>query len=370
MEFGHDWHPQGVMPSGPLGSICDVPGVTVGHCAIDDKEKNIYSGVTAICPSPDSPYENKLPAAVHIINGYGKSAGLMQVGEMGCIETPLVLVNTLAVGVGFEAVVTHMLKDHLGIGGQDGTVNPIVLECNDGYLSDVRERATKPEHVHAAINAADVQFEQGAAGAGRGMVCYGLKGGIGTASRIVELPHGSYTMGCLVLTNFGALENLTIAGNFVGKQLNAAGFAPENGMLPQTGGSVIVVLATDAPLSSRQLARICRRVPVGISRTGAYIASGSGEIALAFSVANRIPYRQGTEPLQRCYLGEGSLNGFFSATAQVVEEAILSSLYHGKTTEGRDGHRVWGLRDALAKVPPQQAEDTPWPGWAAANKAK
>ncbi len=334
------------MPSGKLGSICDVRGVRVGHAAISDGP--VQTGVTAILPREGNLFSDKLPAACHVINGFGKTAGLLQIRELGTLETPILLTNTLSVGTVWETLARYMLRDNPGIGRETGTVNPVVCECNDGYLNDIRGFHVTPSLVMDALKTAATDFERGAVGAGRGMSCYGLKGGIGTASRIVRAFGTDFTLGALLLTNFGTLEEFVFLGNPLGERLSCRLSPP-----PSDPGSVIVVLGTDAPLSPRQLGRVARRAVSGLARTGSAIASGSGEIVLAFSTAYSIPQdARGISEYR--VLQESELDAFFLATSEAVEEGVLDSLWAAETTYGRDGHFRRGLAEVLESegIPP------------------
>lgn len=237
----------GTLPSGPLGKISDVPGVTVGHCTVDTQTQK--TGVTVVMPCADDMFAQKLPAAACVLNGFGKTAGLVQIGELGTLETPIALTNTLNVGLVYDAMVEYMVGRCAQSGTALRSVNPVVAECNDGGLNDIARRAVRQEHVFAAIENARADFEEGDVGAGKGMVCHGLKGGIGSASRIVELDGARYTLGVLALANHGRLEDLCIGGKSVGAKIAAhLESAPEQ---QQDKGSCIVVMATDLPLCAR-----------------------------------------------------------------------------------------------------------------------
>ncbi len=312
----------GRLEKGERNLITDVPGVTVGHRTLS--EGKIQTGVTAIVPHPGNCFREKCPAAIHIINGFGKSAGMMQVQELGTLETPILLTNTLSVGTASTALIRYMLEGNPDIGVTTGTVNPLVLECNDGRLNDIRGLHVGEEHIFDALRAASADFEEGAVGAGTGMCCYGLKGGIGSASRIVPIGGKNYTLGTLLLTNFGALRDLTVCGQPVGREL-------ADRPLPDQG-SVIVITATDLPLSSRQLGRVARRAQNGLARTGTITGTGSGEVVVCFSTANKIShYPEG--PVTRAeYLHEEYIDTVFRAVGECVEESVVSSLLHAKTT--------------------------------------
>ncbi len=335
-EFGFTL---GRMAKGRRNLITDVPGVKVGQVSIHDGE--IHTGVTAILPHTGDIFHDKCPAASHVINGFGKSTGLVQVDELGTIETPLILTNTLSVGTASTALVRYMLERNADIGVDTGTVNPMVFECNDGYLNDIRGLHVKQEHVLEALAAASDEFEEGAAGAGCGMCCYSLKGGIGSASRTFELYGSTYTVGSLLLTNFGSLRDLTIGGDRVGERLWAEKEAEE-----KEKGSVIIIIATDAPLSARQLKRVARRAQSGIARTGSISGNGSGEIALAFTTTNRIPHYSIDKPICIQTMYEEDMDLMFRAAIECVEESVISSLTHAVRTEGFRGH----VRESLADL--------------------
>lgn len=335
-EFGFTL---GRMAKGRRNLITDVPGVKVGQVSIHDGE--IHTGVTAILPHTGDIFHDKCPAASHVINGFGKSTGLVQVDELGTIETPLILTNTLSVGTASTALVRYMLERNADIGVDTGTVNPMVFECNDGYLNDIRGLHVKQEHVLEALAAASDEIEEGAAGAGCGMCCYSLKGGIGSASRTFELYGSTYTVGSLLLTNFGSLRDLTIGGDRFGERLWAEKEAEE-----KDKGSVIIIIATDAPLSARQLKRVARRAQSGIARTGSISGNGSGEIALAFTTTNRIPHYSIDKPICIQTMYEEDMDLMFRAAIECVEESVISSLTHAVRTEGFRGH----VRESLADL--------------------
>lgn len=342
----------GTLPGGPLDKISDVPGVTVGHCTIDtDTHK---TGVTVVLPCADNPFTNKLPAAAYVLNGFGKTAGLVQIDELGTLETPIALTNTLNVGQVHDAMVEYMLRRCAQDGVSLRSVNPVVAECNDGGLNDIAHRAVHAEHVFAAIDAAAADFALGDAGAGKGMVCHDLKGGIGSASRVVVLDGASYTVGVLVLANHGCLRDLCIGGKAVGGEIAAEiarrAAAGQTGALPSIEtsadlGSCIVILATDLPLSSRQLGRVVRRASVGLARLGSYIGHGSGEVFLGFSTANRIPHESERAVLSGTYLHEGKIDAAFRAAAEATGEAVLSAMLCADTVTGFDGSTKYSLRE-------------------------
>lgn len=318
----------GRMERGPLNAITDVPGVRVGHCTVDnDRHK---TGVTVILPCGDNIFREKMVAACHVLNGFGKTAGLMQIQELGTLETPIALTNTLNVGLVHDAMVEYMCRQAEKCGYAIRSVNPVVCECNDASLNDIRHRAVGEKEVFAAIANASETFAQGDVGAGKGMTCHDLKGGIGSSSRIVTIGDERFTIGVLVLTNHGSLRDLTIGGENVGVDI-------ERRIHEDTPdeGSCIMIVATDLPVTSRQLGRIIRRCSVGLARLGSYIGHGSGEVMVGFSTANRIPARGGCMNL-RC-IHESNMDEAFRAVAEATEEAVLRSMLHAKTVTGYSG---------------------------------
>ena len=241
----------GKLETGMENSITDVKGVRVGHLTLNDGD--IKTGVTAIIPHGGNMFKEKLIASSHVINGFGKTVGTIQINELGTIETPILLTNTLSVGVASNALMEYMLDGNEDIGKTTGTVNPVVCECNDAYLNDIRGGHIKREHVLKALDNCDVDFLEGAYGAGTGMSCYGLKGGIGTSSRIVKLDNKDYTVGVLVLSNFGEKEDFTINGVKAGEKIIEIDKINE---VEEDKGSIIIIVATDIPLTNRQLERI------------------------------------------------------------------------------------------------------------------
>lgn len=330
----------GSFPAGERNLITDVPGVRVGHVTLSDGD--VQTGVTAIIPAEGNLFAQKVPAACHVINGFGKAAGLVQVQELGTIETPIVLTNTFGVGTGVNALIRYSLADNEDIGLTTGTVNPVVLECNDGRLNDIRGMHVKEEHVLEALACASEDFAEGAVGSGTGMCCLGLKGGIGSASRLVELDGKSYTIGALVMSNFGSEGNLMIDGRHAGREISARQEGEQ-----KDKGSIIMLLATDIPLSERQLRRICKRAGVGLARTGSYYGNGSGDIAIAFTTANRVPHYSKSAFIDMKMIDDEKIDPVFAMSAEAVEEAIISSLWHAETLTGRDGKVQHGLREFI-----------------------
>jgi D-aminopeptidase len=346
----------GDLPPGPLNAITDVPGVRVGQAtltlgqgALKPGHGPVRTGVTVVLPHGDNLFREKVPAAVHTINGYGKAAGFEQVRELGVLEAPLALTNTLNVGLILDALVQAALRDSPEIGVTTSSINIVVGETNDGYLNDLQGRHVCAEHVFAALESASSgPFELGAAGAGTGTVCYGWKGGIGTASRILPPELGGYRLGALLQTNFGRASDLLIGGWLAGKHFQPP---PEKSPERPDAGSVMIVLATDAPLDSLQLGRLCRRAQGGLARTGSHFAGGSGDFVIAFSTAYRLPHSPPQPVALRPVLADDSaLNGLFRAVGECVEEAVLDSLACAETVEGRDGHVAYAfpMAEALA----------------------
>ncbi len=314
----------GKMTPGPRNQISDVPGVTVGHCTLDDGD--VKTGVTVVMPSADNPFVYKLTASAHVLNGFGKTLGLVQVEELGVIETPIALTNTLSVGDIHAAMVEYMLDR---TDGGFASINPVICECNDAYLNDIRHRAVRKEHLFRAIADARADFQEGDVGAGKGMSCHGLKGGIGSASRIVPLKEGDFTLGVLTLTNHGRLEDFRIDG------VPIADCAP-TGEIER--GSCIVIVATDLPLTDRQLYRAIRRAGVGLIRLGSFIGHGSGEVMIGFTTANRIPHDAEADILPLRALREDRMDVVFRAVAEATEEAILNAMAAAGDVTGYRGH--------------------------------
>ncbi len=342
----------GRLPAGPLNAITDVPGVRVGHVTRIEGDGPLVegvgplrTGVTAIVPHEGSLFRDKVAAGVFSLNGFGKATGFEQIRERGSIETPIVLTNTLNVGRAADALVAWMLRDHPEIGLTTGTVNPVVAECNDGFLNDLRGRHIGRDEVWAAIDgAAGGQVAEGCVGGGTGTACYQFKGGIGTASRLVL--DGQFTVGALVQTNMGRRPELRVLGAPVGKHLLEQ-YMPEPG-----AGSIIMVLATDAPLSALQLRRLATRGALGLARTGAISSDQSGDFVIAFSTTNRTAHvpAAAVEVAARLNDDSAALDAFFLAAVESVEEAILNALVAATTMTGRDGHTLHALpHDALRK---------------------
>lgn len=334
--------------------LTDVPGVSVGHRTIQHDE--VHTGVTAIIPHQGNLFRQKLPAAIHVINGFGKSAGTIQVEELGTLETPIILTNTFGVGTASNALIRDALTKNPEIGETTGTVNPLVFECNDGEINDIRKLVVTEGDVFAAIEAADEIFEEGSIGAGTGMRSYELKGGIGSASRQLTLDERNFTIGCLVLTNYGRLADLVIDGYPVGIEI--AEFYADSLSSGAEKGSVIVVLATDMPLSSRQLKRISKRASVGITRSGAFIGNGSGEIVISFSTAQRINHFEKRTILPWQVLNENKIDKVFQVIPELVDEAVMHSLLRGQAVKTRKGRPVRNLLECMEEIQKNQHSAT------------
>jgi D-aminopeptidase len=306
----------GTLPPGKHNAITDVAGVAVGHATIH-KGDSVRTGVTVVLPHGDNLFRNKVPAAIHVGNGFGKLVGSTQVQELGNIESPIALTNTLSVGKVADALVAHMLR----VPGNEHvrSINVIVGETNDGMLNDIRGRHVEARHVEQALAAAKTgPVAEGSIGAGHGTVCFGWKGGIGTASRRA----GEYTVGVLVQSNFGG--TLTVAGTPIPRQLQPAGKTRED-------GSCMIVVATDAPLSHRNLGRLAARAMAGMARTGASFSNGSGDYVIAFSTAKELRIRPGGDKTGAAVLKNQRMTALFRAVAEATEEAILNSLFQATT---------------------------------------
>ena len=321
----------GFMPPGPLNAITDVPGVLVGHRTLRDETHN--TGVTVILPRPDI-YAHKCRAAAQVINGYGKSAGIIQIQELGQLESPIALTGTLNVGKVSEALVDYMVREMEKAGRTLRSFNPVVGECNDSGLNLPGTRPVETEHVMEAIADASQTFAQGCVGAGTGMTCHGLKGGIGSASRLIGADDRTFTLGVLSLCNHGELRELTVGGRRIGPQIMRAMEQESPG---EDKGSCIVVLATDAPCSSRQLARIARRCAAGLARCGSFWGHGSGDIVIAFSTAEDIRQDEKALVLQTRIWNEDRLDLLFQAAAEAAEESVLNALCAAEPVTGPGG---------------------------------
>jgi D-aminopeptidase len=296
---------------GPANAITDVAGVRVGQRTLLDH--GARTGVTAILPHEGDLYREPVPAAAEVHNGFGKSVGLIQVRELGQIESPILLTNTFGVSACATALIRRAIAANPAIGRGAATVNPLVLECNDGGVNDIQALHVIEQTANEALAAVSNRVAQGTVGAGTGMRTFGYAGGIGTASRAV----GSHVLGALVLANFGTMSELRVMGRRV---------PPIRAQEVTDKGSVIVLLATDAPLDARQLGRLCRRSPAALGRLGSYMGHGSGDITVAFSTAKA-----------QALLPDAELDRYFLATVEAIEEAVLNAIWHGTAREGYDG---------------------------------
>ena len=337
----------GTMGHGVRNAISDVEGVRVGHCTVDDPSRGVHSGVTVVIPASGSLFRNKVVASSSVFNGFGKSAGLLQIEEKGTLETPILLTGVSSVGAMFEALFRYEMDRDAEICRTDGSVNPLICECNDSFLNDARACRLGPAHLEAAIFGAVSDFDEGSVGAGRGMSCFQLKGGIGSASRVFEIADRPFTVGVLVNANFGELACLTAGGQNVGSRVQKL----LNAEKTEERGSIILVVATDAPLDSRQLKRLCKRTFIGVGRTGSFVGDGSGDIAVAFSTACRLPH---TSPEGGCVVREtvheDHINPFFKATVEASEEAVLNALVSAEPLKGRDGNERRSLNEFLPRI--------------------
>lgn len=330
----------GILRTGSLNSITDVPGVKVGQVTIREGD-TVNTGVTAILPHDGNIFQNKVPAAIFVANGFGKLTGYTQVEELGNIETPVVLTNTLSVSTAIAAVVEHTISQP----GNEGvmSVNAVVGETNDSRLNDIRGRHVKAEHVLEAIRKAEGgPVAEGNVGAGTGTVCFGFKGGIGTASRILPATRGGYTLGVLVQTNYGGI--LQINGVPVGLELDRYSFRFARNEYKEDGSCMIVVM-TDAPLTARNLKRLASRAFAGMIRTGASGSNGSGDYVIAVSTAEelRIPYSSSSMYEEWRELRNDELDLLFQAVAEATEEAIINSLFAAETVKAKKGFPVEAL---------------------------
>jgi D-aminopeptidase len=326
----------GVIPTGPANSLTDVAGVRVGHRTIVEGN-SVRTGVTAVIPHSGNVFLQKVPAAIHVANGFGKFVGSTQIEELGVLESPIVLTNTLSTFAAADALVSWVLKQE---GCQDvKSVNPVVGECNDAFLNDIRQQRVRTEDVVAAIQSAhDGPVKEGCVGAGTGTRCMGWKGGIGSSSRRLPASLGGYTVGVLVQTNCGG--SLTIAGVPVGRELGR--YYMKDQIREHEHGSCIVIVATDAPLDARRLQRLAKRAPLGLAAAGSPISHGSGDYVLAFSTAKglRSAYQADSPTTSTKLLRDDQLSPLFQAVRDATEEAVINSLLQAVTTTGHEGRTV------------------------------
>ena len=329
----------GVLKTGKFNAITDVEGVSVGHETLVEGE-NIRTGVTAILPHSGNIFQSKVPAAIYIGNGFGKLAGYTQVKDLGNIETPIILTNTLSVPASSEALRSYTLDLP---GNEDvRSVNSVVGETNDGWLNDIRGRHVQQEHVFSAIrNASSGLVKEGNVGAGTGTICFGYKGGIGTSSRVLPKSLGGFTVGVLVQTNFGGV--LEINGAPVGKELNTYPYRDK--ILNDADGSCMIVIMTDAPLDARNLERLAKRGMMGLAKTGGIASNGSGDYVIAVSTNEAVRIAQTSDRRFNTMelLRNDEMSPLFLAAIEATEEAILNSLFTASTMTGRDGHQIEAL---------------------------
>jgi len=329
----------GVMDAGNLNAITDVPGVKVGHKTLISTE-SVRTGVTAILSHDGNLFQSKVPSAVFAGNGFGKLSGTTQIDELGTLESPLILTNTLNLAEGIQAVIEHTLAQKGNEKVQ--SVNAVVGETNDGFLNDIRGRHVKKEDVLDAIQSAvSGSVVEGNVGAGTGTVCFGYKGGIGTSSRKLPKSLGGYTVGVLVQTNFGGV--LQIDGVPVGEEL--AKFSFSDKLLNNVDGSCMIIVATDAPLDARNLERLAKRAFMGMAKTGGIASNGSGDYVIAFSTAEslRVAHQPSQSVIQAGYLHNDFTSPVFMAAIEATEEAIINSLFAAKTTIGNNGSKIEAL---------------------------
>jgi D-aminopeptidase len=332
----------GRLPVGMKNCITDVPGVKVGHVTLDKplgNDEYAATGVTAILPHGDNLFQNKVVGATYVLNGFGKTTGLVQVEELGLIESPIMLTNTFGVPAVTQGTLQYMLDETPEIGDSTGTINIVVGECNDSRLNSIRALPVQPSDAIAAIKGATTDTSlEGAVGAGKGMICFGYKGGIGTSSRVVkdDMSGTAYTIGCLVLSNFGEKDHFQIDKYKLDDKQEVPAY-PKS-----ADGSIMIVLATDAPVDSRQLRRIAKRCGIGLGRTGSHFSNGSGDIVIAFSTAHKIRHSSSESVESSIQLREDHaiMNDLFLAATEITEEAILNSLSQAVTTSGRMGNIV------------------------------
>lgn len=357
----------GSMPTGRLNKITDVPGVKVGHATIDTEFHK--TGLTVIIPAPGNLFTHKLTAATHIVNGFGKTCGTVQVDELGTLETPIALTSTLCVGRVADAVVGYTLEQCAADGVDVCSVNPVVGETNDATFNRAADRAVGEKELREALAAACDDFDEGDVGAGKGTTCLGVKGGIGSASRLITLNDGkTYTLGALLQTNFGRLDDLTIAGAPVGMDIRRI---LERGPAEPDQGSCMMVIGTDLPLSELQLKRVLRHAVVGLARVGSYVGHGSGDVVLGFTTANRHePSESHLRPMTA--LSDSAIDAAFRAAVECVEESVLNSIACADSVTGSDGRNVntlHGLPEFLPELKSIYWPDAQAPAADAGEKA-
>ena len=329
-------------PAGALNKLTDVPGVRVGHYTVDTEEHK--TGVTVILPCEENIFASKLTAAAFVHNGFGKTAGIPQIEELGTLESPIALTDTLNVGKVHDALVDYMVEQCERDGVELTSMNPVVGECNDDSLNKITERVIGIPEVRAAIDSACRDFEEGDVGAGKGTTCFGMKGGIGSASRLVELDGKTYVVGVLVQSNFGKTKHFVLDGKPLGELIS--GKIEE---ARKDEGSIMMVVGTDLPVSDRQLKRIIRRAGVGLSRCGSFMGHGSGDIMLGFSTGNVYRKEEDRAVIPAAVMNEAMLDDVFEAAAEATEEAVLNSLAAAHTVTGYKGNTRYSLTDLYLK---------------------
>jgi D-aminopeptidase len=347
----------GIYPTGPLNAITDITGVKVGHTTLISGEGPlkpgvgpIRTGVTVVIPRDDV-WHKKVPAGSFVLNGTGEMTGLAWVAESGFLEYPIALTNTLNVPRVANGVMNWMIQQYPEIGITDDTLTPVVAECDDGRLNDIQGRHVSEMDVANALEgAASGPVNEGTVGAGTGMVSYGFKGGIGTASRKLPDKEGGYTVGVLVNANHGRRPELVVSGIPVGRLYDISAAAEPTVQSGQNEGSIIIVIATDAPLDGRQLTRLAKRASLGLARTGSTARHGSGDFMLAFSTANVIPHYPKEPTYTFTHLADTHLNPLITATVEATEEAILNALTMATTIVGRDDYRAEGISLARLRI--------------------
>ncbi|MFO8173561.1 MAG: P1 family peptidase [Longimicrobiales bacterium] len=337
----------GRFPSGKHNAITDVAGVRVGHVThVEDGAPNsgragkstVRTGLTAIVPTPHELFNNHLVAGGFILNGIGEMSGLTQAMEWGWIETPILLTNTMSIGAIHRGIIRFMLSVHPELGHDLSVVIPLIGETDDSFLNDVRvDINNEADALQAIREASDGPVPQGSVGGGTGMISFDFAGGIGSASRVLPREMGGYTIGALVQSNFGKMRNLTVEGDVVGKKLDP--LYPYEGRREDDRGSVIVILATDAPLLSTQLTQISKRAALGLGRTGSHASAASGEIVLAFSTANRTARKtkEVTRHLNMSFISDDFISPLYEAAVEITEEAVLNALFLSSGMDGRLG---------------------------------
>lgn len=337
----------GVLSPGKLNAITDVAGVKVGHTTLFEGN-SVRTGVTAILPHDGNVFQEKVPAAVYVGNGFGKLAGSTQVIELGNMETPIILTNTLGVSTAMDAVVEYTLN--LKDNGNVQSVNAVVGETNDGYLNDIRGRHVKKQHVLDAMNNAKTgAVKEGNVGAGTGTICFGFKGGIGTSSRVLPEKSGGYTIGVLVQSNFGGV--LQVDGVPVGEELKQ--FYLSDQLMDKADGSCMIVVATDAPVDARNLERMAKRAIMGLAKTGGIGSNGSGDYVIAFSTNPQVRVKHDSKDRTETIniLRNDAMSPLFMAVIEATEEAIINSLFAAEMMTGNEGHTIKALpKEEVIKI--------------------